>query len=338
MAMPVKPIQAWVVTCFATAVVSGILALSAQAQVGGPYVDAPNPQPAYGNTTSCNTGPPTYLTRTINVPDSFIIGDLDLGFLANHTWRTDTNLDIISPAGTTVAMLNGPYGANLNNYNVRFDDESGTVVDTGFHASSDSLVGAPNVVRPEGGALSAFDGENAQGNWTIRICDVYPAADNGNLRRLELFFTEAARLNAAKTSSVYDPGGAGLYAIPGNDVVYTITISNAGAGATDTNTVELIDALPGEVEFYNGDIDGPGPETNPVSFAQTGTPGLTFTYASDVAYSNAATAPANFAACAYTPAAGYDPAVTFICINPKGALASGSPDPEFSVSFRARIK
>ncbi len=102
------------------------------------------------------------------------------------------------------------------------------------------------------------------------------------------------------------------------------------------DSIEIIDALPPEVTFYNGDIDDAGPETDPVSFTQIGA-GLTFTYASDVAYSNSATKPVNFAACTYTPTAGYDPAVTYICFNPKGAMASGTPDPNFSLSFRARI-
>lgn len=143
---------------------------------------------------------------------------------------------------------------------------------------------------------------------------------------------------AVKTTDVYDPLAEGLYAIPGNDVVYTFTITNSGTGATDANSMVLIDVMPDEIEFYNGDIDDGGPQTNPVTFAQTGTPSLTFNYASDVGFSNAATKPADFAACSYAPSAGYDPNVNFICFNPKGTFASGSPDPEFTLQFRARIK
>ena len=66
--------------------------------------------------------------------------------------------------------------------------------------------------------------------------------------------------------------------------------------------------------------------------------GLSFTYANDVGYSDSATRPADFSACTYTPAAGYDPNVTYICFNPKGTLVADDPDPTFSVSFRARIK
>ena len=91
------------------------------------------------------------------------------------------------------------------------------------------------------------------------------------------------------------------------------------------------------MEFFNGDIDGAGPATGPVIFTQTGS-GLTITPATDLRYSNLVAVPANFAACTYTPVAGYDPAVRHICFNPKGAMLSGgAPAPSFSVQFRARI-
>lgn len=53
-----------------------------------------------------------------------------------------------------------------------------------------------------------------------------------------------------------------------------------------------------------------------------------------------ATAPTTFAACTYVPTLNntYDPAIRHICVNPKGALASGSPAPGYTIQFRARIK
>ncbi len=146
-----------------------------------------------------------------------------------------------------------------------------------------------------------------------------------------------AVLGAQKSTDVYDPLSEGLYMVPGNDVIYTIDVTNSGDGPADSGSIELIDAMPPEIEFYNGDIDDGGPEANPVAFSQIGA-GLIFTYATDVAYSNAGVKPANFAACSYSPSAGYDPNVTFICIKPQGAMAAGAADPTFQVQFRARIK
>jgi uncharacterized repeat protein (TIGR01451 family) len=151
----------------------------------------------------------------------------------------------------------------------------------------------------------------------------------------EPYSPTAAVLMANKTVAAYDPV-LSPYAIPGNDMLYTFTVSNSGSGPADADSIVLIDSLPDEIIFYNGDIDDGGPETGVVAFAETGT-GLTFNQAADLAFSNAASKPANFTACTYTPAAGYDPLVTYICLNPSGAMAAGNPDPEFTIEFRARI-
>jgi uncharacterized repeat protein (TIGR01451 family) len=147
----------------------------------------------------------------------------------------------------------------------------------------------------------------------------------------------SATLTATKTVTVYDPSAAGLFAVPGNDVVYSITVTNAGSGGADSNSIFIVDRLPAEIEFFNGDMDGAGPATGAVYFTQSGA-GLTFTLATDLRYATGASPPASFAACTYAAAAGYDPNIRFVCFNPKGAMAAGDPDPSFTVQFRARIK
>lgn len=144
-------------------------------------------------------------------------------------------------------------------------------------------------------------------------------------------------LSALKTVSMVGASGTSQFAIPGSDVYYTLTVTNSGDGTVDTDTLFLVDPIPAEVELYNADIDGAGPATGAVYFTQSGA-GLTFSLATDVGYSNSATKPASFAACAYTPIAGYDPNVRYLCLNPKGKMLAGDPDPTFSAQFRARIK
>ena len=143
----------------------------------------------------------------------------------------------------------------------------------------------------------------------------------------------ATSLSANKSVELYDPQNLGLYAIPGNDVIYTISVANTGTGDVDSGSMVLFDNMPEDVVFYNGDFDDGGPETDPVIFQGAGS-GLMFDYNTDVAFSNAATAPTDFASCTYTPASGYDPNVTFICFNPTGTMAGGS---SWSISFRSRI-
>jgi len=170
--------------------------------------------------------------------------------------------------------------------------------------------------------------------WGLR----YSAGSEPRVHRLTI--TECPSLpdiKAKKSVTVFDPGALGLYALPGNDAIYTITVVNTGAGSVDNDTMVLIDKIPDETIFYNGDIDDGGPETDPVSF-QDASSGLTFNYVTDVAYSDLAATPANFAACTYVPSVGYDPNVEHICLNPKGIMGTGSPPPQFSVSLRVNIK
>ncbi len=139
-----------------------------------------------------------------------------------------------------------------------------------------------------------------------------------------------------KISAIFNDGVSPQFNIPGNDVTYTIALSNTASGSVTNDTVFMLDPLPANVTFFNGDADGAGPGTTPVLFANNGS-GLTFNYATDVRY--ATTAPANFAACTYAPTAGYDANVRYICVNPKGRMTgkSGPTAPSFAVSFRARI-
>ena len=139
--------------------------------------------------------------------------------------------------------------------------------------------------------------------------------------------TEAA-LEAFKTVELFDPD---TFAVPSNDVVYAISIINRGDGPVTNDSVFLIDKLPDEVIFFND------PLAPAIGFTQSGT-GLTFDSANDVRYALAGPQPANFGACTYTPAPGYDPLVGFVCLNPKGEMAAGTPDPAVTFSFRARLR
>lgn len=161
-------------------------------------------------------------------------------------------------------------------------------------------------------------------------------ASNGEVEDYQVTVFGPAVLNTDKVSVMYETSGSNRFAIPGADVLYSITTSNTGTGPTDANSVFIFDALPAAVTFFNGDVDGGGPATAAVGFSQSGA-GLTFTPATDLRYSNLAATPASFAACSYTPVAGYDTAVRHICLNPKGAMLSGTTPPSFTVQFRTRI-
>jgi Bacterial Ig domain len=147
-----------------------------------------------------------------------------------------------------------------------------------------------------------------------------------------------ALLNITKVSSVYIPTAFSKFFLPQNDVIYAIESQNTGNQSTATNSIFILDTLPGMITFYNGDIDQGGPNTfagtDPVAWVDNGS-GLTFTYSTDVAFSNQALAPTAFAQCTYTPSIGYDANIRHLCINPKGALLAGG---KFTLYFRTKIK
>lgn len=144
-----------------------------------------------------------------------------------------------------------------------------------------------------------------------------------------------AQLTAAKSVSVYDPLGEGLYMLPGVDARYQITVANTGDGAADPGTVFLSDKLPDDVTFWSGDVDDGGPQTGPVGFSESGA-GLKLG-PGDIGFASAVAAPTSFAACGYTPNGGYDANVRHVCFRPRGGFQAGDPDPSFTVWFRARI-
>ena len=146
--------------------------------------------------------------------------------------------------------------------------------------------------------------------------------------------TSNATLTLVKTSNVIsDPvnGTTNPKAIPGAIVQYSILVTNTGPTAVDSNSVLLIDSLPTQMAV--------GTAATPTFTQGTPTSGLTFTASTDIKYSNAASAPTTYAGCTYTPTSAYDPAVKFVCINPKGGMAgSGGTPPSFTISIQAQMK
>ena len=143
-----------------------------------------------------------------------------------------------------------------------------------------------------------------------------------------------ARLTIAKDAvPVSDPvnGTTNPKLIPGAIVRYTFTVTNTGPTGVDPDAVWLIDTLPAQLSV--------GTAASPVFTQGAVSSGLTFSAASDIRFSNAVTAPTSFAACTYAPVAAYDPAVRFVCLNPKGAMAgsTGTP-PGFSLSIQAEVR
>ncbi|MDD5029446.1 MAG: hypothetical protein PHH58_08110 [Rhodoferax sp.] len=132
-------------------------------------------------------------------------------------------------------------------------------------------------------------------------------------------------------------------AIPGALMAYSVTVSNAGAGAADDASTVVTDLLPAQVALYVADLGAIG--SGPLLFTQ-GSPssGLSYTFTSlasntdDVDFSAD-----NGVTWSYLPVPGSDgcdPLVTGLRSNPKGSFvaASSVPVPSFALTYRVCIK
>lgn len=137
-------------------------------------------------------------------------------------------------------------------------------------------------------------------------------------------FCPMPSLSLAKTSEPV-AGSLGAFNLPGNDVVYTLTLTNSGGSPVDPGTIVLTDALPSGVASRNIAFDGS--TSLPVKVIDAG--GMTVS-AGAISYRRSGET-----AFTYSPTSGYDPLVDAIRITPGGALDANA---SLSVQFRARVE
>ncbi len=105
------------------------------------------------------------VTSTLNVATSGTITDVNLSNLQiTHTWIGDLTVSLISPAGTTVQLVDQICSSN-NDMNISFDDESSNPYANIPCPPTDGLAYQPQ------NALSAFDNEQMNGTWTLQVTD-----------------------------------------------------------------------------------------------------------------------------------------------------------------------
>ena len=103
------------------------------------------------------------ITSVLNVGTHTIVGDLEVRVNLTHTWDGDLRISLISPSNTSVMLVNRRGGSGDNFTNTDFDDEAATAITSG----SAPFTGR---YRPEQ-SLSAFDGQDSFGTWTLRVED-----------------------------------------------------------------------------------------------------------------------------------------------------------------------
>lgn len=139
---------------------------------------------------SSNPGP--WVTSTLEGPP-VSIHDLNLIFeRLDHTWLGDLEIQLVSPLGTVGKILTSQFqsgggllGSQDNFRNTVMDDQAalnlaqGSAPYTGWFRINHANTGA--------NPLSIFNGENAEGTWTLRIRD-WHSADTGTLHAWSVMF------------------------------------------------------------------------------------------------------------------------------------------------------
>jgi subtilisin-like proprotein convertase family protein len=117
------------------------------------------------------TVPPT------SVVNGLTISDLNVGITLDHTYMADLFITLTSPDGRTVTLFNRRGGSGDNMAGTVFNDEATTAISAGQAPFAGSF-------RPEQ-ALSAFDGINPVGTWTLSVRDM-ARRDVGTIRAVSL--------------------------------------------------------------------------------------------------------------------------------------------------------
>lgn len=179
---------------------------------------------------------PAGLSKTIVVagqnPD---VWDIDVNVNITHTWCSDMDITVQSPAGTIVTLSTDNGGSNDNVYNgTKWDDQGVLVTQLVTYVNN---VPQPLLV-PEG-ALGKFFSENPNGVWTVKIVDDL-AGDVGtfgncsiDVTTLDLNLTESTVAGTNNTPvAIPDANLAG--------VTSNATIVGAGTSTCDVNVQAFI--------------------------------------------------------------------------------------------------
>jgi uncharacterized repeat protein (TIGR01451 family) len=206
--------------------------------------------------------------------------------------------------------------------------------------NTDFAVG--DTLTVSGAEFTAFTAASAADNLELEIDNGGTVADTDDKTITILDGPSIALVKSLLTVSDPINGATNPKAIQGAYIVYTVTATNSGLGASDSDTVVVIDVVPPDTEIFVNDFSGPG--TGPIEFIDGATAsGLTYTFTSlssgtdDIEFSDD-----DGSTYAYTPTAdadGFDSSVTNIRVIPKSAFdaASGGDTPSFSLKYQIRV-
>jgi len=97
------------------------------------------------------------------------INDLDVRLAIDHTFVGDLDLTLESPSNTMIQLVNQPGTGNNNFPDVILDDSAGKSIQVPDGPGSEAFIQGTSYTPFQ--ALSAFNGENPNGVWTLVVID-----------------------------------------------------------------------------------------------------------------------------------------------------------------------
>ncbi|CAN5639999.1 hypothetical protein BH11PLA2_BH11PLA2_15580 [soil metagenome] len=199
-----------------------------------PNLIIPDPDATTGNTipvfdTIPLVGDPTILVNTVTVEINI-----------THTWDSDLDVYLISPAGTLVNLLSAVGGSSDNFTNTVFDDLATTSINAGAAPFTGTFI--PN--QP----LSTFKGEQGIGDWSLALID-FAAGDVGTLvnwtLNLGVDLPEPTAITDASGAYAFDDLTAGI-----TTVRISLPPGTTGTGASLTG-IDVVLLTPNDTVIGN---------------------------------------------------------------------------------------
>ncbi len=230
-----------------------VIAQPAAAQTVNRYTNSTDSAVGGINETAAPCTTAGSLKRTFTVGTSFSVTDVNIGVLASHSYRGDMQMFLTSPSGTRIQLTAGSGSNSATNFNALFDDSAADVIaNYTANATATATTAVPpyaSTYRPAS-ALSAFNGQNAAGTWTLELCDQY-SADNGTFYQADLYLAAAAT-NYADLSLTMSVSNSAPTS--GASIAYTLTVTNAAGSPLAANGITVSSLLPAGVSYtsYSG--------------------------------------------------------------------------------------
>lgn len=195
------------------------------------------------------------ITSVLNISSSGNIDDVDVSALdITHSWIDDLRIKLKSPDGTEITLVDQVCFGDEDML-IKFDDES-----SNNHGDIPCPPTDNNSYKPAN-ALTAFDGKDINGTWTLTVEDLF-AGSSGTLNAwsLDVCFepTTPLSLNMDSTNiacngagngtaTALPSGGSGGYTYSWSNGGSTQTISNLGMGTYTVTVTSGSDMIVGSV-------------------------------------------------------------------------------------------